>query len=78
MTVPHWPQAMKRKTAALYCDLSEGAFIGEVAAGRLPQPVTLGQRPHWMKPALDAALSRIAGEQGDDYEAEFWNRGQAA
>jgi hypothetical protein len=69
---------MRRKTAAAYCDLSEGAFIREVAAGRLPQGVTFGGREHWHKPALDAALARIAGEIVDDFEKDFWNRGKAA
>ena len=56
-----WPQMMKLKTAAAYCDLSVGAFEGEVLVGRLPSPVTLGRRDHWHKPALDAALASIAG-----------------
>jgi hypothetical protein len=57
-----WPQMMKRKTAAAYCDVSEGAFEGEILHGRLPSSVILGGRGHWYKPALDAALARIAGE----------------
>jgi hypothetical protein len=68
---------MKRTTAAAYCDLSESAFAGEVAAGRLPSPVNLGGRDHWFRPALDGALARIAGEMAADYEKEFWH-GQAA
>ena len=69
---------MKRATAAAYCDLSEGAFIGEVAAGRLPQGAHLGGREHWFAPALDKALAAIAGETVADYEDEFWKRGKAA
>lgn len=78
MTVPYWPQAMKRSTAASYCDMSEAAFLREVASGRLPQPVTFGGREHWHRPALDAAIALITGETVPDYEKEFWSRGQAA
>ncbi|RDC59740.1 hypothetical protein HME9302_00033 [Alteripontixanthobacter maritimus] len=73
-----WPHMMKRDTAAQYCDLSPSAFTGEVGAGRLPMPTTLGGRDHWFRPALDKALARIAGEVVDDYEEEFWRNGQAA
>lgn len=73
-----WPRMMKRSTAAQYCDLSEGAFIGEVAAGRLPQGAHLGGREHWFRPALDKALANIAGETVATYEEEFWKRGEAA
>lgn len=73
-----WPHMMKRATAAQYCDLSEGAFIREVAAGRLPTAVNLGGRDHWFRPSLDKALARIAGEAATDYEEDFWNRGAAA
>ncbi len=69
---------MSRATAAAYCDMSEPAFIAEVAAGRVPTGVTFGRREHWYKPALDKALARIAGETIADYENEFWNRDQAA
>jgi hypothetical protein len=69
---------MKLATAAQYCDLSTGAFQGEVAAGRLPSPVNLGGRDHWFRPALDAALERIAGEMAADFEKEFWNRAASA
>ena len=69
---------MKRTTAAAYCDLSESAFTGEVAAGRLPSPVTLGGREHWFRPALDRALEAIAGSMISDHEKDFWSRGEAA
>jgi hypothetical protein len=69
---------MKRKTAAEYADMSEAAFLREIAAGRLPDSVMFGGREHWHKAALDRALSAIAGENTADYESEFWNRGQAA
>jgi predicted DNA-binding transcriptional regulator AlpA len=69
---------MKAETAAQYCDLSRSAFIGEVAAGRLPSGVNLGGREHWFRPALDKALEAIAGATARQYEEEFWNRGEAA
>jgi hypothetical protein len=59
---------MRRKTAAEFCDLSEAAFEREVIAGRLPQPITLGGRDHWHRPALEAALARIAGEMTEEPE----------
>lgn len=39
-----WPAMMKRKTAAEYADLSEAAFVREVAAGRLPPAIIFGGR----------------------------------
>jgi hypothetical protein len=57
-----WPAMMKTDTAARYCDLSRSAFLGEVARGRLPTPVTLGGKDHWHRPALDNALAIIAGQ----------------
>lgn len=70
-----WPYAMKRKTAASYCDMSESAFIGEVDAGRLPQPINLGGRDHWLQPALERAIAAMAGdEELPDHEREFRQR----
>ena len=60
-----WPAMMTRKTASLYCDVSIASFEREIVAGRLPSGVMLGGREHWHKPALDAALARIAGEVDD-------------
>jgi hypothetical protein len=73
-----WPRMMKRKTAAQYCDLSEGAFVREVMAGRLPGAVTFGGREHWDRHAIDSALDAIAGNTAATYEQDFWNRGKAA
>lgn len=56
-----WPRLMKRKTAAEYCDLSESAFEREILTGRLPCGVKLGQREHWDRLVLDAAITRLAG-----------------
>lgn len=65
-----WPGMLKRKTAAEYLDMSEAAFEREVSAGRIPQPVTLGNRPHWRKDAIDAALARLTGD-GDGAEPDY-------
>lgn len=75
-----WPHMMKRKTAAEYCDLSEAAFEREVLAGRLPCAIKLGERDHWLRPALDKALARLAGETDEPaYRRELRGRyGQAA
>lgn len=59
-----WPEMMRRKTAAEYCDLSEPAFEREVAAGRLPIGVLFGGREHWRKAALDKALDYLTGDAG--------------
>lgn len=60
--LPHWPAAMKRATAAAYCDMSEAAFEREVIAGRFPASILLGGREHWRKDAIDAALARLSGD----------------
>ena len=73
-----WPHMMRRATAAAYTDLSEHAFIGEVAKGRLPQATSFGGRDHWYRPALDKALALIAGESLPDYDREFWDKGEKA
>lgn len=73
-----WPAMMKRKTAAEYADLSEAAFVREVAAGRLPPAIIFGGREHWRKEAIDKALDLLSGENIDQAEEEFWNRGKAA
>lgn len=74
-----WPRMLKRDKAAAYCDLSVAAFEREIVAGRLPAGVMLGGREHWCKNALDKALDQLTGgNSADDWEKDFWNRGQAA
>lgn len=75
-----WPRLMKRKTAAEYCDLSEASFVTEVTGGRLPSGIMLGQREHWDRLALDAAISRLTGgEDEPDYRRKLRERyGKAA
>jgi hypothetical protein len=70
-----WPRMMKLATASRYCDLSPPAFLGEVAADRLPRPVELGKRDHWDRLALDKALAILSGEeQLPEWEQEFQRR----
>lgn len=61
-----WPRAMKRSTAAAYCDMTPAAFEKEILSGRLPAGFTVGGREHWCRKALDAALDRLAGHSNDD------------
>lgn len=68
---PHWPAMMVRKTAMAYLDLSEVAFEKEIAAGRIPDGVMFGGRPHWYKAALDSALAVIAGEYVPEHIRRF-------
>lgn len=58
--LPHWPAMMRRPLAARYCDLSVAEFEREIAAGRLPMPVKLGNHEHWNKRQLDEWLERLA------------------
>lgn len=60
---PYWPRAMKRATAAAYCDMSAASFDKEVALGRLPNPIMLGGHHHWSRKALDDAIEQLAGEK---------------
>ena len=63
--LPHWPAMMKRALAARYCDLSVAEFEREIAEGRLPMPVKLGNAEHWSKAKLDAALEKLTGGAED-------------
>lgn len=55
------PRGMALDEAAGYCDMSEKAFLAEVAAGRLPGPLPFGcERRIWDRHALDAALDKMA------------------
>lgn len=56
---------MLQKTAAAYVELSVAAFEREIIAGNLPQPVTLGNKPHWHRRELDAYLDRLTGNGGN-------------
>lgn len=71
-----WPAAMKRATAAAYLDMSEGAFLREVRAGRMSGSFVLGGRDHWRKDSIDACIDRITGgaELVPVYIKEFCER----
>jgi len=64
---PDWPRMMKRATAAAYCDLSAVEFEREVSAGRLPQPVRLGNSEHWSRVAIDDMLEQLSGDGAHDW-----------
>lgn len=70
--LPDWPQAMRRKLAAQYVDLSEAAFEREINAGRLPFPITLDKKERWLRSALDKALELMA--DGHDVIPEYRRR----
>jgi len=57
-----WPRAMKRATAAAYCDLSPAEFDTAVASAKLPLGFLLGRSLHWSQPALDEHLNRLSGD----------------
>jgi predicted DNA-binding transcriptional regulator AlpA len=69
--IPHWPGMMRRSLAARYCDLSVAEFEREIAAGRLPMPVKLGNSEHWSKARMDEALERIAGGSANDWRSKL-------
>lgn len=71
-----WPAAMRRATAAAYLDMSEGAFLREVQAGRMPGSFVLGGRDHWRKDSIDVCIDRITGGADiiPDYVKEFCER----
>lgn len=65
--VPHWPRMLKRATACAYLDLSAAELEREIAAGRLPHPVMLGNAEHWSRTQLDEHLERLTGEHQQDW-----------
>ena len=67
--IPDWPRMMRRPTACAYTDLSSAEFEREIAAGRLPAPIVLGNAPHWSRADLDAHLERLTGEAVDDWRS---------
>lgn len=69
--LPHWPGTMRRSLAARYCDLSVAEFEREVAEGRLPMPVKLGNSEHWSKVQIDQAIERLAGGADNDWRAKL-------
>lgn len=67
-----WPALMRKKTAAGYCDMSEAAFLREIAAGRFPSGVMVGGQERWRIDALNAAIARLeCAEPQDDEMAKL-------
>jgi predicted DNA-binding transcriptional regulator AlpA len=54
-----------------YCDLSVAEFEREIADGRLPMPVKLGNSEHWSKMGLDRALEQLAGGADNDWRTKL-------
>ncbi|WP_324695422.1 hypothetical protein [Novosphingobium sp. RL4] len=79
-SIARWPAMMGRKTAMEYLDVGETAFEREIAAGRIPEGIMFGGKPHWRRDALDKALAVISGEMVTDHIARFEERrrGKAA
>lgn len=69
--VPFWPRMMKRGTACAYLDLSAAEFEREIAAGKLPHPVKLGNTEHWSRAQLDEHVDRLTGAAA----ANDWRKG---
>jgi predicted DNA-binding transcriptional regulator AlpA len=67
--LPNWPRMMKREKACAYVDLSQAEFEREIASGRLPQPVKLGNHPHWSRAELDACIDKLTGNAEEDWRA---------
>ena len=64
-----WPQAMKRRTAAAYLDLSLTDFDREVANAKLPPGVSLGRSLHWLRVSIDEHLDRLSGDVAPSWRA---------
>lgn len=67
---PDWPRAMKRATAAAFCDLSLAEFDAEVASAKLPQGFLLGRSLHWSRPAIEEHLGRLSGDTQPDWREQ--------
>lgn len=63
-----WPRMMKRATACQYLEISAAELEREIAAGRLPHPIRLGNGEHWSQAEIDACMARLTGEaESDDW-----------
>lgn len=65
-----WPRMMKRATACAYLDLSAAELEREIAGGRLPHPVMLGNGLHWSQVELDDYVERLTGA----HKANDWRK----
>ncbi|SER94072.1 hypothetical protein [Sphingobium sp. YR768] len=68
--VPNWPRMMKRTTACAYLDLSAAELEREIAGGRLPHPIMLGNGLHWSRVELDDYVERLTG----GHQASDWRK----
>lgn len=51
--VKEWPGFLRDETAARYFDMTVKEFLGAVAVGELPLPVTINGLERWKKSDLD-------------------------
>src|SRR3546814_4421876 len=71
----YWTAMMLRKTAMAYCDMSEVAFLREVATGVFPNPIKVGARLYWSRNQLDAAIDQLFGKheiKPRDWRKDSW------
>ncbi|KFD27099.1 MULTISPECIES: helix-turn-helix transcriptional regulator [Sphingobium] len=59
---PFWPRMLKKASVCAYLELSAAEIEREIAGGRLPHPVVLGNSLHWSRAEIDAYLERLTGE----------------
>ena len=57
-----WPRGMSAAMAASYLGITLTQFRREVAAGRMPVPVTLARQEVWLREDLDDLLDNLAGK----------------
>ena len=69
-SVTAWPRAMKRATAAAYCDMSIASFDREVTLGRLPAPILLGGLDHWSQTSIDQHIERLENDAANDWRSK--------
>lgn len=51
--VKEWPGFLRSENAARYFDMTLSEFLGAVATGDLPLPVTINGQERWKKSDLD-------------------------
>lgn len=69
--IPGWPRMMRRATACAYIDMTSAEFEREIAAGRLPHPIRLGNGERWSQAELDAYLEKLTGAAEPDWRANL-------
>ncbi|WP_272798898.1 helix-turn-helix transcriptional regulator [Sphingobium sp. AntQ-1] len=57
---------LKRASVCAYLEISAAELEREIAGGRLPHPVKLGNGLHWSRVDIDAHLERLTGEAAAD------------